>query len=144
MKTKGSAWAELRWALRMWAAQQSAEMPDFYAEGEFDLSGFAVGIVKKDSVIDGKNIVAGDVLIDNIPRVFPKGLGASIYKESWEVPTLFKWIQEAGRIEYAEMSRTFNMGIGMVLVVTEEASRKILEEGQHKAYALARLYMVKE
>ena len=38
-------------------------MPDFYAEGEYDLSGFAVGIVKKESVIDGKNIVAGDVLI---------------------------------------------------------------------------------
>lgn len=38
-------------------------MPDFYANGEYDLSGFAVGIVKKDSVIDGKNITAGDVLI---------------------------------------------------------------------------------
>ncbi|BBG95838.1 hypothetical protein Prudu_004487 [Prunus dulcis] len=42
---------------------ETAEMPDFYADGEYDLSGFAVGIVKKDSVIDGKNIVAGDVLI---------------------------------------------------------------------------------
>ncbi|KAL9397287.1 hypothetical protein Peur_011540 [Populus x canadensis] len=188
---------------------ETAEMPGFYAEGEYDLSGFAVGIVKKESVIDGKNIVAGDVLIglpssgvhsngfslvrrvlaqsglslndqlpggsvtlgealmaptsiyvkqvldliskggvkgiahitgggftDNIPRVFPKGLGAFIYKDSWEVPTLFKWIQEAGRIEDAEMSRTFNMGIGMVLVMTEEASRRILEEGQHKAYRI--------
>lgn len=38
-------------------------MPDFYADGEYDISGFAVGIVKKDSVIDGKNIIAGDVLI---------------------------------------------------------------------------------
>lgn len=43
--------------------RQTAEMPDFYADGEYDLSGFAVGIVKKDSVIDGKNIVIGDVLI---------------------------------------------------------------------------------
>jgi phosphoribosylformylglycinamidine cyclo-ligase len=42
---------------------QTAEMPGFYAEGEYDLSGFAVGIVKKESVIDGKNIAAGDVLI---------------------------------------------------------------------------------
>ncbi|XP_011042794.1 PREDICTED: phosphoribosylformylglycinamidine cyclo-ligase, chloroplastic-like [Populus euphratica] len=154
---------------------QTAEMPDFYAEGEYDLSGFAVGIVRKDSVIHGENIVAGDVLIglpssgvhsngfslqagflssfdliskggvkgivhitgggftDNIPRVFPKDLGASIYKESWEAPALFKWIQEAGRIEDAEMSRTFNMGIGMV---TEEASLKVLEEGQHKPYRI--------
>uniref|UniRef100_A0A6N2N4Z3 phosphoribosylformylglycinamidine cyclo-ligase n=1 Tax=Salix viminalis TaxID=40686 RepID=A0A6N2N4Z3_SALVM len=188
---------------------ETAEMPDFYAEGEYDLSGFAVGIVKKESVIDGKNIAAGDVLVglpssgvhsngfslvrrvlaqsglslndqlpggsltlgealmaptfiyvkqvldliskggvkgiahitgggftDNIPRVFPKGLGALIYKDSWKVPTLFKWIQEAGKIEDAEMSRTFNMGIGMVVVMTEEASRRILEEGQHQAYRI--------
>ena len=42
---------------------QTAEMPDFYADGEYDLSGFAVGIVKKDSVIDGRDIAAGDVLL---------------------------------------------------------------------------------
>ncbi|MBA0560184.1 hypothetical protein Golob_017099 [Gossypium lobatum] len=187
------------------------EMPDFYAKGEYDLSGFAVGIVKKDSVIDGKNIVAGDVLIglpssgvhsngfslvrrvlahsglslkdqlpgaavtlgealmaptviyvkqvldiigkggvkgiahitgggftDNIPRVFPEGLGAVIYKDSWNVPAVFKWIQQAGKIEDAEMSRTFNMGIGMVLVVSKEASQRILEDanGAYTAYRI--------
>lgn len=193
---------------------ETAEMPGFYAEGEYDLSGFAVGIVKKDSVIDGKSIVAGDVLIglpssgvhsngfslvrrvlaqsslslkdqlpgssskpitlgealmaptviyvkqvldiisrggvkgiahitgggftDNIPRVFPEGLGATIYVDSWEVPALFKWIQEAGKIEDAEMRRTFNMGIGMVLVVSPEASTKILGElhGGYPAYRI--------
>ncbi|CAN0880813.1 Phosphoribosylformylglycinamidine cyclo-ligase, chloroplastic/mitochondrial [Linum grandiflorum] len=188
---------------------ETAEMPDFYAEGEYDLSGFAVGIVNKDSVIDGKNIVAGDVLIglpssgvhsngfslvrrvlaksglslkdqlpgnnvtlgealiaptviyvkqvldiiskggvkgiahvtgggftDNIPRVFPKGVGAAIYNNSWEIPAIFKWIQEAGNIEDAEMRRTFNMGIGMVLVVTKEAGRRIIEDKQHKAYQI--------
>ncbi|GLT70260.1 hypothetical protein SLA2020_423530 [Shorea laevis] len=190
---------------------ETAEMPDFYADGEYDLSGFAVGIVKKDSVINGKNIVAGDVLIglpssgvhsngfslvrrvlarsglslkdklpgedvtlgealmaptviyvkqvldiiskggikgiahitgggftDNIPRVFPDGLGAVIHWNSWEVPTLFKWIQEAGKIEDAEMRRTFNMGIGMVLVVSQETSYRILEGGggDNKAYRI--------
>ncbi|KAL3643729.1 Phosphoribosylformylglycinamidine cyclo-ligase, chloroplastic [Castilleja foliolosa] len=173
---------------------ETAEMPDFYAEGEYDLSGFAVGIVKKENVIDGKNIEVGDVLIglpssgvhsngfslvrsglslnenipgssvtlgqalmaptviyvkqvldivnkggvkgiahitgggftDNIPRVLPKGLGALIYNDSWTVPPVFKWIQEAGKIEDAEMKRTFNMGIGMVLVVKEEAALRIL------------------
>ncbi|XP_010259376.1 PREDICTED: phosphoribosylformylglycinamidine cyclo-ligase, chloroplastic/mitochondrial [Nelumbo nucifera] len=187
---------------------ETAEMPDFYADGEYDLSGFAVGIVKKDAVIDGKNIVAGDVLIglpssgvhsngfslvrrvlarsglslkdqlpgepitlgealiaptviyvkqvldiineggvkgiahitgggftENIPRVFPKGLGAAIYKGSWEVPPIFKWIQEAGKIEDAEMRRTFNMGIGMVLVVSPEASVKILGKGNGRNLA---------
>ncbi|KAG5612023.1 hypothetical protein H5410_023304 [Solanum commersonii] len=182
---------------------ETAEMPDFYAEGEYDLSGFAVGIVKKDSVIDGKNIKVGDVLIglpssgvhsngfslvrrvlkqsglslkdqlpgesitlgealiaptviyvkqvldiiskggvkgiahitgggftDNIPRVFPKGLGALVYEGSWTIPPVCKWIQEAGRIEDAEMMRTFNMGVGMVLVVSPEAADRILMEVQ--------------
>uniref|UniRef100_A0A7N0TMZ7 phosphoribosylformylglycinamidine cyclo-ligase n=1 Tax=Kalanchoe fedtschenkoi TaxID=63787 RepID=A0A7N0TMZ7_KALFE len=188
---------------------ETAEMPDFYAEGEYDLSGFAVGIVKKDSVIDGKNIVPGDLLIglpssgvhsngfslvrrvlsrsglslkdqlpgeaitlgealmaptviyvkqvldiiskggvkgiahitgggftDNIPRVFPKGLGALIYDDSWEIPSVFKWLQEAGKIEDAEMKRTFNMGIGLVIVVSKEAAPKILQDetGAYKAY----------
>ncbi|KAB1203270.1 Phosphoribosylformylglycinamidine cyclo-ligase, chloroplastic/mitochondrial [Morella rubra] len=190
---------------------ETAEMPDFYAEGEYDLSGFAVGIVKKDAVIDGKDIVAGDVLIglpssgvhsngfslvrrvlarsglslkaklrgedvtlgealmaptviyvkqvlnliskggikgiahitgggftDNIPRVFPEGLGAVIHRNSWEVPTLFKWIKEAGNIEDTEMRRTFNMGIGMVLVVSRETSNRILQGGvgAYKAYCI--------
>ncbi|KAL5774464.1 hypothetical protein ACOSP7_012021 [Xanthoceras sorbifolium] len=190
---------------------ETAEMPDFYADGEYDLSGFAVGVVKRDSVIDGKNIVSGDVLIglpssgvhsngfslvrrvlarsglslkdqlpgesitlgealmaptviyvkqvldliskggvkgiahitgggftDNIPRVFPKGLGAVIYNDSWEVPAVFKWIQQAGRIEDGEMMRTFNMGIGMVLVVSQEASQRILDE-RHGAYTAYRI-----
>ncbi|WZZ66241.1 hypothetical protein YC2023_077611 [Brassica napus] len=191
---------------------ETAEMPDFYAEGEYDLSGFAVGIVKKDSVINGKNIVAGDVLIglpssgvhsngfslvrkvvarsglslkdelpggsttlgealmapttiyvkqvldiisrggvkgiahitgggftDNIPRVFPDGLGAVIHTDAWELPPLFKWIQQSGRIEDSEMRRTFNLGIGMVLVVSPEAASRILGEaknGDYVAYSI--------
>ncbi|CAN6336511.1 unnamed protein product [Urochloa humidicola] len=183
---------------------ETAEMPGFYAEGEYDLSGFAVGKVKKDKVIDGKNIVKGDVLIglpssgvhsngfslarrvleksglsmsdqlprndsitttvgealmaptviyvkqvleiiskggvkglahitgggftDNIPRVFPSGLGAKIFTGSWEVPPVFKWLQQVGNIDDAEMRRTFNMGIGMVLVVSREAADRIIEE----------------
>lgn len=189
---------------------ETAEMPDFYAEGEYDLSGFAVGVVKKDAVIDGKTISVGDVLIglpssgvhsngfslvrrvlaqsglslkdalpgnenelvtlgaalmaptviyvkqvldmvsrggvkgvahitgggftDNIPRIFPKGLGAVVNTKSWEVPSIFKWIQKSGRIEDSEMRRTFNMGIGMVIVASQEAANIILSEGNTKAY----------
>lgn len=190
---------------------ETAEMPGLYKEGEYDLSGCAVGIVKKDSVINGKDITAGDIIIglpssgvhsngfslvrrvleksglslkdklpgtsttvaealmaptkiyvkqvldivskggvkgiahitgggftDNIPRVFPEGFGASIYKNSWEMPAVFKWLQEAGKIEDSEMMRTFNMGIGMVLVVTPEAANRILENGSdtEKAYRI--------
>lgn len=191
---------------------ETAEMPDFYAEGEYDLSGFAVGVVKKDAVIDGKKISVGDVLIglpssgvhsngfslvrrvlaqsglslkdllpgnenesvtlgtalmaptviyvkqvldmvsrggvkgiahitgggftDNIPRIFPKGLGAVVNTNSWEVPSIFKWIQKSGRIEDSEMLRTFNMGIGMVIVANQEAASRILCEGNTKAYLI--------
>ncbi|GAB2211693.1 hypothetical protein Drorol1_Dr00025025 [Drosera rotundifolia] len=181
---------------------ETAEMPDFYKDGEYDLSGFAVGIVKKDFVIDGKNIEPGDVLIglpssgvhsngfslvrrvlqksrlslndklpgestslgealmaptviyvkqvldiishggvkgiahitgggftDNIPRVFPKGMGARINTGSWPILPVFKWIQETGKIDNAEIMRTFNMGIGMVLVVSQETAVRILAEG---------------
>lgn len=191
---------------------ETAEMPDFYAEGEYDLSGFAVGIVKKDSVINGKNIVAGDVLIglpssgvhsngfslvrkvvarsglslkdelpggsttlgealmaptviyvkqvldiisrggvkgiahitgggftDNIPRVFPDGLGAVIHTDAWELPPLFKWIQQSGRIEDSEMRRTFNLGIGMVMVVSPEAALRILGEAKNGDYVAYRI-----
>ncbi|RVX01589.1 Phosphoribosylformylglycinamidine cyclo-ligase, chloroplastic [Vitis vinifera] len=120
---------------------ETAEMPDFYADGEYDLSGFAVGVgsVQKWPFSEGPTSCKGGVkgiahitgggFTDNIPRVFPKGLGAVIYKDSWEVPSVFKWIQEAGQIEDAEMRRTFNMGIGMVLVVSPEASLRILGDG---------------
>lgn len=179
---------------------ETAEMPGLYKEGEYDLSGCAVGIVKKEDVINGKNIAVGDIIIglpssgvhsngfslvrrvlaqsglqlkdklpggditiaealmspttiyvkqvldiiskggvkgiahitgggftDNIPRVFPEGLGALIYENSWDMPAVFKWLQEAGKIEGSEMMRTFNMGIGMVLVVSPEAANEILE-----------------
>ncbi|CAJ2676828.1 unnamed protein product [Trifolium pratense] len=178
---------------------ETAEMPGLYKEGEYDLSGCAVGIVKKEDVINGKNITVGDIIIglpssgvhsngfslvrrvlaqsglqlkdklpggditiaealmapttiyvkqvldivskggvkgiahitgggftDNIPRVFPEGLGALIYENSWDIPTVFKWLQEAGKIEDAEMMRTFNMGIGMVLVVSPEAANGVV------------------
>ncbi|XP_031399692.1 phosphoribosylformylglycinamidine cyclo-ligase, chloroplastic-like [Punica granatum] len=188
---------------------ETAEMPDFYKEGEYDLSGFAVGSVEKGSVIDGKSIVAGDILIglpssgvhsngfslirrviaqsdlslrdplpgedvtvgealmvptviyvkqvldliskggvkgiahitgagftDNIPRVFPDGLGAVIHTDSWPVPSLFKWIQEEGNIEDSEMRWTFNMGIGMVLVVSPEAAHRTLGDEGTIAYRI--------
>lgn len=90
--------------------------------------------------VNGVAHITGGGFTENIPRVFPKGLGAVIYKDSWEVPPVFKWIQKAGRVEEAEMRRTFNMGIGMVLVVSPEASHRILEEdGNGAAYKVYRI-----
>ncbi|KAF5948285.1 hypothetical protein HYC85_014242 [Camellia sinensis] len=194
-------------------AFQAAEMPNFYADGEYDLSGFAVGIVKRDSVIDGKNITVGDVLVglpssgvhsNASPLPHPpqsplsplhhwpshlthrnclldlftglyhwKNLHHAVMEndgkeqrhkndllhmvlaqsglslnnqlpgetvtlgEALMVPTVI-YVKQAGKIEDAEMRRTFNMGIGMVLVVSQEAAHRILGDakGAYTAYRI--------
>ena len=170
---------------------ETAEMPEFYRAGEYDLAGFIVGVVDKEQVIDGSRIAAGDILIglpssglhtngyslarkifferrglkpdsvvpelgrtvgeellqvhrsylpvlrgliptgaiygmahitgggftDNLPRILPRGVAARIDLGTWPVPPVFQYLQREGRIADEEMLRTFNMGIGMVLVV---------------------------
>jgi len=179
---------------------ETAEMPDLYRPGEYDLAGFIVGVVEKEHVIQGSRIAAGDVLIglpssglhtngyalarkilldqkrmkpetvipelgrsvgeellsihrsylqvlrgliptgalygmahitgggltDNIPRILPRGVSARIEIGSWEVPPLFRYLQREGRIADDEMLRTFNMGIGMVLVVPLHRESEVL------------------
>ena len=173
---------------------ETAEMPGMYPEGEYDLAGFAVGVVEKERIISGQNIRAGDVLLglasngahsngyslirkiidraqpdldaefdggktlrqtviaptrlyakpllaamkefeikgmahitgggisENLPRVLPQNCTAHIDAESWEMPKLFQWLQKEGNIAAAEMYRTFNCGIGMIVVVAPEAA----------------------
>jgi len=168
---------------------ETAEMPDFYSPGEYDLSGFAAGIVDRNKIIDGRKIKPGDVviglassglhsngftlvrklivqkewkkfekvllkptkiyteviskligkwtikgiahitgggLLENIPRVLPDGTGVIIKKERWQVPPIFSLLQNRGNISADEMCRTFNMGIGMVLVVPLSQADKVL------------------
>jgi phosphoribosylformylglycinamidine cyclo-ligase len=170
---------------------ETAEMPGFYADGEYDIAGFTVGVVEKEQIIDGSSITVGNKLIgigssglhsngyslarriifdhmglainsqlpdstktvdeelltptriyvrsimnllkdfringiahitgggllENVPRVLPKGCAANIKLGSWTMPSIFTIMQEAGNVEQSEMYRTFNMGIGMVLAV---------------------------
>ncbi len=158
---------------------ETAVMPDFYSNGAYDLAGFAVGLVERKRVIDGRSVRKGDLLLglaasgphsngyslirklvgkkdlrrwgralleptriyvkpvlavlervkvraiahitggafhDNLPRVLPRGLAAWIDRRSWKSPAVFEFLQRKGKIEDAEMFRTFNMGIGMVLI----------------------------
>jgi len=179
---------------------ETAEMPDLYRTGEYDLAGFIVGVVDKEHVINGSRIAAGDSLIglpssglhtngyslarkiffeqkklrpdafleelgstigeallavhrsylhllrgllpvgaiygmahitgggftDNIPRILPRGVSARIDLGTWPVPPLFQYLQREGRVAEEEMLRTFNMGIGMVLVVPLHREAEVL------------------
>jgi phosphoribosylformylglycinamidine cyclo-ligase len=173
---------------------ETAEMPDFYAPGEYDLAGFIVGVVDRSRLVDGSRIRPGDRLLgiasaglhtngyslarklffdhlglgvaarvpeldatvgeillaphrsyfsllepllntpilkgmahitgggitDNLPRILPPGAAAEVRIGSWPVLQIFDYMQRKGNIEAAEMYRTFNMGIGMILVVSPE------------------------
>lgn len=173
---------------------ETAEMPDFYSEGEYDMAGTIVGVVEKDNVLTGDNIVPGDILVglpstgchtngyslvrkiffdvlglgvddyvdelgctvgeemlkvhksyapilrdsidagyvkslahltgggftDNIPRSLPDGCGARIKLGSWPVLPVFDFLQKSGNVDEMEMLHVFNMGIGMIAVVSPD------------------------
>jgi len=186
---------------------ETAEMPGFYAPDEYDMAGFAVGVVERSRVVSGADIRAGDVLIgcasaglhsngyslarkvlfdvanyeidnylpslgrtvgeellvptriyvrpvlsvlkrfkvrgmahitgggllENIPRILPRGVAVRLRRGAWPVPGIFNLIQELGRVEESEMYRTFNMGIGFVLVVPPaEANQVIAALREHR------------
>jgi phosphoribosylformylglycinamidine cyclo-ligase len=69
--------------------------------------------------------ITGGGLIENIPRVLPEGARATLDATAWELPPVFRWLAEAGRVEPEEMARTFNCGIGMVAVVAAEDAAQV-------------------
>ncbi len=189
---------------------ETAEMPGMYPAGEYDLAGFAVGCVDKESIINGTTIAAGDVVLglassgahsngyslirkliansgidfesyfhgkpfkdvvmaptriyvkpllqliatlpvkgmahitgggitENVPRVLPAGLTAEIKKGSWTMPPLFTWLQAQGNVTDSEMYKTFNCGIGMVVIVAKEqaaAAQKLLSDAGESVFEI--------
>lgn len=182
---------------------ETAEMSGFYPAGEYDIAGFAVGVVERSRIITSDRVRAGDVLLglpssglhsngfslvrkivfdvkgfkgdeafpelggkplgeelltptrlyprlclplirdfdlhgmahitgggfyDNIPRALPKNMGAEINAGAWEMPPIFRLLQEWGNVAWPEMYRTFNMGIGMVLIAAAGEAAKIKAE----------------
>jgi phosphoribosylformylglycinamidine cyclo-ligase len=75
--------------------------------------------------VKGISHITGGGLTENIPRVLPDGLGVSLQRAAWQVPPVFRWLEEAG-IERSEMLRTFNCGIGMVVIVARENAEQAL------------------
>jgi phosphoribosylformylglycinamidine cyclo-ligase len=204
---------------------ETAEMGDFYAPGEYDLAGFAVGVVERSRIVDGTAVAAGDRILglassglhsngyslarkvllgrlglkvgdpfpgagrsvgeelleptrvyvksvrsllgsvaatamvhvtgggitENLPRLLPEGCGAVIDRQSWPVPPVFRLIQEGSGVEDAEMRRTFNMGLGYLIVVRpgdagmaasilRAAGERVFEVGEVRAGAREVVY----
>ncbi|KAF1346484.1 hypothetical protein BDV97DRAFT_357133 [Delphinella strobiligena] len=97
--------------------------------------------VKKD-LLKGMAHITGGGLYDNIPRMLPKHLAASVEIGSWPVPAVLKWLKQAGNVESHEFARTWNTGLGMVIVVSQEnanEARQVLEEAGEKVYTLGKL-----
>jgi phosphoribosylformylglycinamidine cyclo-ligase len=175
---------------------ETAEMPSMYPVGEYDLAGFAVGLVERDAIVTGETMTPGDVVLglqssgphsngyslvrkiierssinlnasankqlaldliaptriyvkpllalmkalpvkamahitgggltENIPRMFPAHVKAVIDRKTWQAPSVFEWLQHHGKVDDAEMARTFNCGIGMIVVVANpDADRAV-------------------
>lgn len=195
---------------------ETAEMPGLYQKGEYDLAGFAVGVVERNKVVDGSAIkighklvglassglhsngfslvrkiffeqlklkaedtvkelkgkvsdilleptiiyvplilpllkrfsihgmvhVTGGGLTENIPRVIPKGLAVQIKKGSWDIPPVFHFLQSKGKIKDTEMFRTFNCGIGYILIVPDEEAQDLvhtLNNLKQKAFVIGEI-----
>ncbi|NKB28267.1 MAG: phosphoribosylformylglycinamidine cyclo-ligase [Rhodobacteraceae bacterium] len=83
--------------------------------------------------------ITGGGLSENLPRVLPDGLGARIDLEAWSLPPVFRWMAEVGGLDQAEMLRTFNSGIGMVLVVAKDRARDVIALLQREGDTVAAL-----
>lgn len=189
---------------------ETAEMAGFYAEGEYDIAGFAVGAVEKSKIITSEKVKAGDVILglpssgvhsngyslvrkivfdvkgfkgdeyidelgktigeelltptrlypksclpliekfdihgmvhvtgggyyENIPRALPEDMGAEIDATSWPVPPIFNLLKEWGNVDWHEMYRTFNMGIGMIIIASVDEAEKIKADLQARNEAV--------
>ena len=78
--------------------------------------------------IVGAAHITGGGLVENIPRVIPKHLAARINTNAWDIPSIFKWLQEKGRIRETEMLKTFNCGIGFALIVKPESKHNVTQQ----------------
>ena len=86
--------------------------------------------------------ITGGGITENTPRVLPEGLAAEINLKAWELPDIFKWLQEQGNISQPEMLKTFNCGIGMIVIVENlqaDAVKAVLEQAGEKVYNIGQI-----
>ena len=95
----------------------SKNMADILLEPTRIYIGSLLPLVKDKQMLKGLAHITGGGLLENIPRVLPDGLGVTLDATSWQIPTIFSWLQKTGHVSPDDMARTFNCGIGMVLIV---------------------------
>ena len=92
--------------------------------------------------VKGLAHITGGGLLENVPRILPAGLAASIERAAWKLPHLFQWLKQEGSIADAELYRVFNCGIGMVAVVAPTnaaAAVKTLKAAGETAWRIGRI-----
>ena len=99
-----------------------------------------LSLIRKEPIFSMAHITGGG-FFDNIPRVLPKDCGAKIHADAWPIPRVFQWIKEKGHVQAKEMYRTFNMGIGMILVTRADRALKVIS---HLAKFKERAWIVGE
>ena len=80
-----------------------------------------------EQVIKGMAHITGGGITDNLPRILPAGTDAVIDRSRWEPPPIFKWLQRTGQVPEADMLRTFNMGIGLILACDAAEEQRLLK-----------------
>ena len=71
--------------------------------------------------------ITGGGITDNLPRILPRGLHAVVDRTSWQVPALFSWLQRTGNVPSDDMLRTFNMGMGLIVVCAPSDEGKVVQ-----------------
>ena len=82
--------------------------------------------------------ITGGGITDNLPRVLPHGTAAVVDAAAWEVPPLFRWLQQSGDVPIDDMMRTFNMGIGLIIVTARDQARAADRASWRRAAAATR------
>lgn len=101
-----------------------------------------LGAIRNTGAVKGLAHITGGGLTENIPRVLPDGLGARIELSSWKAPAVFSWLQTMSRVDQKEMARTFNCGIGMVVITAAEDVDRVsaqLREGGEQPVVIGRV-----
>jgi phosphoribosylformylglycinamidine cyclo-ligase len=93
--------------------------------------------------IKGMAHITGGGITENVPRVLPKNVVADIDSQSWQMPKLFHWLREQGNVAEQEMYRTFNCGIGMVVIVAASDADKAISQLQAAGETVTRIGVIR-